>query len=155
MHLFSVIASACPANALACWYDMGFRPAASDDETGPSGLPAQPDVFLTFQPTQAWWEELKQVLPRCFVLRGTQKSNIPAGVTEIYELAEFRLASHEWLLGWKMPAAVKLPNMNRAAKTECEQLRAVADIVYQVLLDDTFRETAEWCGHMSSVVRPL
>lgn len=33
--------------------------------------------------------------------------------------------------------------------------KAVADTVYRHLLNDVFRETAEWCGHMSSVVRPM
>jgi len=35
-----------------------------------------------------------------------------------------------------------------------EQVKTVAGSVYRFLLQDVFRETAEWCGHMSSVVGP-
>lgn len=31
--------------------------------------------------------------------------------------------------------------------------KAMAETIYRHLLEDVFRETAEWCGHMSSVVR--
>ena len=95
---------------------------------------------------------LESINPRMFVAAAQTVGVAPKDWRRRYELRFYGTSQQGWLLGTK--AEAPLPDDWGELLAE-ENVAAFAESIYYYLLRDVFRETAEWCGHMSSVVRRL
>ena len=95
---------------------------------------------------------LEQLEPKAFVAPMREILTTPAQWERKYELRFYGTSPQGWLIGTK--AEAPLPDDWGDLLAE-KKVAAFAESLYYYLLRDVFRETAEWCGHMSSAVRPL
>ena len=86
--------------------------------------------------------------PKLFVVHESVEEFMPMH-WRAYEQQSVFLNGSAWLIGSKLedPLPTAFPDYFVQQKTA-----DLAAVVYMTLLDSVFRETAEWCGHMSSVV---
>ena len=77
---------------------------------------------------------------------------MPESWQEKYALRFYETGPECWLLGTKIEAP--LPE-GLGELLDDPHAETMAETFYYYLLQDLFRETAEWCGHMSSVVRRI
>lgn len=157
MRRFTVCAPDCPESYRLAWEDAGFRLVE------PATWPGEgPDVLLLHHTGENTAENrpiAKKMLPKLFAIIGDSPYNPEdeelACIFEYHRLAGKGVF---FTLGSRLPGqpAAPLWDSYRFGGTLPPevQVKAVADSVYRFLLEDLFRETAEWCGHMSSVVGP-
>ncbi len=157
MRRFTLIAPDCARVYSSAWENTGFNlvEAGTLDEPG-----QRPDVFLWH-----WSGEndlpvpaVLSLLPRLIVIvcaRGEQITISP-DLSEIYSLQSFAGRDTGFTICSRLEGEVSVPDWNLYSNegeiSREEQIKAVAGAVYRFLLEDVIRETAEWCGHMSSVV---
>lgn len=87
--------------------------------------------------------------PKVFVITARC---LPADLPEYYTLHFWQSGGQQITVGTMLETELAEPKW---LAYEGDWQKALADTVFRHLLQDVFRETAEWCGHMSSVVRPF
>lgn len=159
LRRFILEAASCRADVRKIWQDAGFQLG----ERQQAGSPLQrPDLALRrFGPEQGQdaWDELKDLLPRVFVILSEQELSFPEDISAVYTRRSFAGRSGQvFTVGSTLEEMIAEPDWQAYHFGEqpagTEEMAAVAGSLYQYLLRDLFRETAEWCGHMSSVVGP-
>ncbi|HHU87615.1 MAG: hypothetical protein ACOX86_00710 [Pelotomaculaceae bacterium] len=159
MRRFIMEASNCLEEDLRVWQDAGFQIA----EPGLKQDPRQrPDlVILRHWPEQGQlaWTEIKHLFPRVLIIISEQEILFPEEVSTIYNRYCFVGKSGlVFSIGSTLEGKIEEPDWEAYRfgdqPTRTEENKAVAGTLYRYLLLDVFRETAEWCGHMSSVVGP-
>jgi len=159
LRRFILEASNCLEEDLRAWQDAGFQIA----EPGLKQDPGQrPDLVLRRhwpEQGQLAWAEIKYLFPRVLVILSEQEIPFPEEISEIYNRYCFAGKSGlVFSIGSTLEGKIEEPDWeayhfgDQPARTE--EIKAVAGSLYRYLLLDVFRETAEWCGHMSSVVGP-
>ena len=89
------------------------------------------------------------MMPKILLLKTGASWLAPERLQAIYTMTEYGESPNGWLVGTKMEA----PLPDDVGTLLCEQnIAALSETLYDCLLRDVFRETADWCGHMSSVV---
>ena len=132
----------------AIWEQAGFDimaayAAATGDE---DDLPI--DLALLNEPFYL----LESISPRMFMAPVQTAGDAPPDWQRRYEMRFYGTGSQGWWIGTK--AEAPLPDDWGELLAE-KNVAAFAESLYYYLLRDVFRETAEWCGHMSSAVRRL
>lgn len=94
-------------------------------------------------------QRLSELRPKIFLVRGLTAKQLPEGWQSIYDIQTCDSGVHRWLFGSILESP--LPKDVGDLLME-EAMPALSEGLYSCLLRDVFRETAEWCGHMSSVV---
>lgn len=74
---------------------------------------------------------------------------LPEDWRTVYNWKEYAAGAASWVLGSKLETPL---SEDMGALLSEQATDAFAESLYYYLLRDVFRETAEWCGHMSSVV---
>jgi len=105
-----------------------------------SGMIIQPTIDLEVQ--------LKKSYPKVFFLCKRDASIMPCHWSEYQQHIVF-VDGIEYLIGSKLEEPLPTALLEYFAQQRTAELAAV---LYIVILESVFRETAEWCGHMSSVV---
>lgn len=176
MRRFIVLVCQASLQEAAAWEDSGF--VVSDGTTHPEvrrqtadvvGFPwltvetdaeqARPDVVYWQQGAAgaAGWHKVRQLLPKVVVVMG--EASLPPDLAHVYDSCFLYGEGRSFMVGRKIEGTLLTPEW-AAYRTDGllslpQQVKAVADAVYRLLLDNVFQETAEWCGHMSSVVGPM
>lgn len=158
MRRFMIVAPDCATEDKNAWEDVGFKLV----ETGAELEPGQrPDVLFWRWPREhvaPKWQSVKHLLPKLFITVSNHKISMPDTLSDIYEQQLITVEGTYFTIGSRIQGIVAVPvweayrgsgQLHRA-----EQVQAIAGSIYRYLLQDVFRETAEWCGHMSSVVGP-
>lgn len=157
MRRFTIVAPNSAMEDLCVWEDTGFRLV----EAGIGDDPEQrPDVFLWH-----WAQEedipvqmILSLLPELFVVVSApgDKFTIPGELVDIFSMQIITGDNILFTIGSRIQGLAAIPDWDayrgHAAITREEQIKAVSGSIYRYLLEDVIRETAEWCGHMSSVV---
>lgn len=157
MRRFTVVAPNSDREYVSAWEDTSFKLV----DNGTWDDPEQgPDVFL-------WrWSQKKDMpvqmilslFPKLYVIISTpgDKVTIPGELADIFSLHIITGDSIHFTIGSRIQGEAAVPDWaayrSHAAITREEQIKAVSGSIYRYLLEDVIRETAEWCGHMSSVV---
>ncbi|MDD4334130.1 MAG: hypothetical protein PHY77_00795 [Desulfotomaculaceae bacterium] len=157
MKLFTVIAPGSAAEYAVAWEDTGFKLAEAEawDDAG-----QRPDVFLW-----RWSREndlpvstILSLLPKLIVIISDKNEQITVSqdLSEIYSMQHFAGRDTGFTICTRLEGEVAVPDWNSYSNqgeiTGEEQIKAATGSIYRFLLEDVIRETAEWCGHMSSVV---
>lgn len=167
MRKFTVCAPGCARQDLAAWESEGFK--AVDLETGAAWenkIDNEIDVIFWFmeeKDSEANWQLVRRLLPKLYIIAGIKEAAAPFDLSEIYERQVIAGEGVYFTVGSKLQGKVAEPAWEACrAGTSAggplsrpEQIKIFAGSVYRYLLQDVFRETAEWCGHMSSVVGPM
>ena len=91
----------------------------------------------------------QQMMPKIILLKTGASWMEPERLQAIYTMTEYGESPNCWLVGAKIEA----PLPEDVGTLLCElNIAALSEVLYDCLLRDVFRETADWCGHMSSVV---
>lgn len=157
MRRFTVIAPDSATEYAYAWEDTSFKLM----EAGSWDNPEQwPDVFLW-----RWSKEIDlpvrailSLLPKLLVIISDKVENItvPEELSEVYGRQSFSGNDTRFTICSRLEGEVAVPEWDlygsQGAITREEQIKATAGSIYRYLLEDVIRETAEWCGHMSSVV---
>ena len=93
-------------------------------------------------------DQLKSSYPKIFFLCSRDLSTMPGHWSE-YQQHIVIVDGIECLIGTKLEEPLPTSLLEYFAQQKTAELAAV---VYMTLLESVFHETAEWCGHMSSVV---
>jgi hypothetical protein len=93
-------------------------------------------------------EELRTSFPKLFFVQHKAAALMPDH-WQAYAQQMVRMADADWIVGSKLEEPLPPAVAEYMAQQKTADLAAV---VYIVILESVFRETAEWCGHMSSVV---
>ena len=91
---------------------------------------------------------LKNSFPKIFFLCNHDKSTLPHQWFE-YQHKHVSVDGIDWVIGSQLEEPLPAELLEYFAQQKTTELLT---IVYMTLLASVFRETAEWCGHMSSVV---
>lgn len=156
MRRFTVCAAECAGQELQAWLDVGFILQTD----GGAAEKNSPDVVLfgLAGEHKTAWQLVGSMLPRVYVILSSREMPPPDKFSGIYEHQFIAGKGISFNIGSRLQGKVAVPDWEAfssgAPLTEAEQIKAVAGSVYRYLLEDVFRETAEWCGHMSSVVGP-
>ncbi|HOV79741.1 MAG TPA: hypothetical protein PK728_06490 [Bacillota bacterium] len=156
MRRFTILAAECAEQELQAWQDVGFMLAA----TAAAGEGHPPDVILLqlVEWHKTAWQLVGSMLPKLYVVLSRREIQPPAMFSGIYDHQFIAGKGICFNIGSRLQGTVTVPDWevfgSGATLTVAEQIKAVAGSVYRFLLEDIFRETAEWCGHMSSVVGP-
>ena len=137
------------------WRQAGFDIIPDGTEAFSAG--AGPDAVwggycssvATASEEQAGWQSTNQFRPKVFILQTEEIGMQPDCRVEGYALNEYGTGRNHWVVGTKIEAP--MPDDMGALLSE-KNAAALAEFFYYYLLRDVFRETADWCGHMSSVV---
>lgn len=139
------------------WLEAGFKLVISEDELEPEQSP-DAVCWLCSQDNSVQFREVKYLLPKVYIIICDQNSSPDAELPDVYEHHLFAAEEFRFTIGSRIqgrPAAPVWEDYRTDGQFPSElQIKAVADSTYRFLLEDVFRETAEWCGHMSSVVGP-
>lgn len=157
MRRFTVIAPGCAEEYTDAWEDTSFKLVESGIWDDPE---QRPDIFLWRWPQEKDLpvREILSLLPRLLVIISGRDKQITLAedLSEIYNLQSFAGADTGFTIGSRLQGQVAVPDWdsykNNSVITREEQIKAAAASIYRYLLEDVIRETAEWCGHMSSVV---
>lgn len=89
--------------------------------------------------------------PKVFMIKKEAKTSVafPDDCRTGYSWKEYAAGPSSWILGSKLETPL---SEDMGALLSEQATVAFAESLYYYLLRDVFRETAEWCGHMSSVV---
>ena len=91
----------------------------------------------------------QRMVPKILLLKTGAPRVAQERLQAIYTMTECGESPNGWLVGTKMEA----PLPDDVGALLCEQnIATLSETLYDCLLRDVFRETADWCGHMSSVV---
>ena len=157
MRRFTIVAPNCAGIDISAWEDTSFKLV----ESGTWDDPEQgPDVLLWH-----WSQEkdlpVKMILslfPKLYVIISSpgDEITIPGQLADIFSLHIITGDSILFTIGSRLQGLAAVPDWDayrgHAVITREEQIKAVSGSIYRYLLEDVIRETAEWCGHMSSVV---
>jgi hypothetical protein len=157
MRRFTVVAPACAGEDVSAWEDTGFRLVESGTWDDPE---QRPDVFLWHwaQAEDMPVQIILSLLPKLFIVVNApgDKVTIPGELADIFSIQIITGESILFTIGSRLQGLAAVPDWDayrgHAAITREEQIKAVSGSIYRYLLEDVIRETAEWCGHMSSVV---
>lgn len=161
MRRFVIFAPGCAGEDLNVWEDAGFKLA---DETNPDNPELRPDIILNCasRTGEIPWQVIRKLVPRVLILTGSaaQKTVFPGDLSGLYNIQVIKGESICFTICSSIQGQVETPDWaayrsNEGPITRQEQIKALAGSIYRFLLQDVFRETAEWCGHMSSVVGPM
>jgi hypothetical protein len=161
MRRFIIFASGCAGEDLNVWEDAGFKLA---DGTSLDNPELRPDVILSYasQAGEIPWQVIRKLAPRVLILTGSaaQKPVFPGDLSRLYNIQVIKEESICFTICSSIQGQVETPDWEayhtgNGPITRQEQIKALAGSIYRFLLQDVFRETAEWCGHMSSVVGPM
>ena len=94
----------------------------------------------------------ESLTPKVFVVSAKTAGDASPDWQRRYEVRFYSAGAHGWIIGSKTETPP--PNDWGVLLVE-KNVAAFAESLYYYLLRDVFRETAEWCGHMSSAVRRL
>jgi len=94
-------------------------------------------------------QRLSELRPKIFLVRGLSSEQLPECWRSVYDIQTCGSGVHRWVFGSILESP--LPKDVGDLLME-EAMPALSEGLYSCLLRDVFRETAEWCGHMSSVV---
>jgi len=139
------------------WMEVGFKLMESvDNNTG------QPDVYLwqwCKADNEIHRQSVDRMQPKVFIIIANSGKQIPESLLQVYRQQVIRGETSCFTIGTTIEGKVAVPDWN-AYRLEGrldygEELKTLAGSIYRFLLEDIFRETADWCGHMSSVVQPL
>ncbi|MFX4263602.1 hypothetical protein ACOBQJ_15560 [Pelotomaculum propionicicum] len=158
MRRFKVVKSDCAGEYTGAWEDTSFKlvDAGSWDDRE-----QRPDVFLwhwSKEKNDLPVQEVLSLLPRLLVIISNRGENItvPEELIEVYNLQSFAGEDTSFTICSRLEGEVAVPDWDlyksSSTITREEQIKAAAGSIYRFLLEDVIRETAEWCGHMSSVV---
>ena len=92
--------------------------------------------------------DLNSLYPKIFIVSGAVSPLIPIH-WQTYDCQSFFQDGETWRIGSKLEDLLPLELTEDFANNKTADWAA---ILYMTLLKSLFRETAEWCGHMSSVV---
>lgn len=92
--------------------------------------------------------ELQTAYPKLFFLHSRAVSLMPLH-WHSYTQQVVSIDGTDWIVGSKLDEPLPREVTEYLAQQKTAELAAV---LYIVILESVFRETAEWCGHMSSVV---
>ena len=89
--------------------------------------------------------------PKVFMVKKLAETScaLPEDWRTVYSWKEYAAGPSSWILGSKLETPL---SEDMGALLSEQATAAFAESLYYYLLRDVFRETAEWCGHMSSVV---
>lgn len=161
MRRFVIVAPGCAGEDLNAWEDAGFKLVETTDVNDPE---LRPDVIMCCpsRENDIPWNLIRSLLPKLFILAGSNglKPAIPGDLSEMFSLQMIAGENVCFTIGSSIQGRVAAPDWESYREssgpiTRKEQIKAFAGSVYRFLLQDVFRETAEWCGHMSSVVGPM
>ncbi|MDD4587622.1 MAG: hypothetical protein PHC60_04410 [Heliobacteriaceae bacterium] len=142
-----------PAADRQAWLDAGFVAAGVKEKVDVVYWPECPDQG-------EFAAVLAGLFPRIYVVAGSRAPSLPAGLAADYVQQVFTGEGLCFYLGRWIDPVVAVPVWD-GYRDEAKvlprpvQVKAVADVVWRALLADVFQETADWCGHMSSVVGPM
>jgi hypothetical protein len=102
--------------------------------------------LLDFQVLGALAVELR---PKVVILKCSSSCTPSEFLQTAYSVQIHSAGDCDWLLATKLEAPL---SEDMGALLSEQATAAFAESLYYYLLRDVFRETAEWCGHMSSVV---
>jgi len=134
------------------WREAGFfimpEPPSSSAESAPPEL-----IWLSESAVGGGCEcllatELQTAYPKLFFLPNSAAALMPSQ-WQAYTQQKVRVAGTDWIVGSKLEEPLPPAVAEYLAQQKTAELAAV---LYIVILESIFRETAEWCGHMSSVV---
>lgn len=103
---------------------------------------------VSARPSQETLAPLNLVYPKLFFLHSSAAVCMPAH-WHAYAQQKVKMAGADWIVGSKLEEPLPPAVAEYLAQQKTADLAAV---VYIVILESVFCETAEWCGHMSSVV---
>ena len=147
MKQFVLWAWLMPPDEQKIWRDAGFR--IMPQLLGVAHESAEPDVIWIGEAlVQSDWSAGINVYPKLFVVYGKGCEQLPEH-WQAYERQQVFVNGISCLIGSKLEEPLPTALMEYFAQQKTVDLAAV---VYMTLLESVFRETAEWCGHMSSVV---
>lgn len=160
MRQFTVYAPGCAGAELAAWEKEDFK-ITTGPEPGPPPETETDVVYWYWDGGEnnggAKWEVVRRLRPKLFVIAAQQKiTAVPGDLSAIYERQAIPGEKICFTIGSKLPEKVTAPDWQVVRQgvplSRTEQVQVLAGAIYRYLLQDVFRETAEWCGHMSSVV---
>lgn len=157
MRRFTVIAPGGAMEYAYAWEDASFKLVEAGNWDDPEQWP---DVFFWrwSKNNELPVQMILSLLPRLLVIISDRGEiiTVPEELSEIYSLQSFAGEDTGFTICSRLQGQVAVPEWDlygsRGAITREEQIKAVAGSIYRYLLEDVIRETAEWCGHMSSVV---
>ena len=134
------------------WREAGFclmqEPWFPSSEKTPPELIWLADSAVSGKFADRITEELRTSFPKLFFVQCKVAALMPAH-WQAYAQQTVRVAGADWIVGSKLEEPLPPAVAEYMAQQKTADLAAV---VYMTLLESVFRETAEWCGHMSSVV---
>jgi hypothetical protein len=146
MNRFSILVRG-NATVGKAWEDAGFVCVSAGEQTE-----RRPDALIlpADMSGAAFQDMIGSVIPKLFVVM--IRYSPPPSIAENYAIHLWRYKQVEITAGTMLETVLPEPPWPEYGQ---DWQKAIADTVYRHLLQDRFRETAEWCGHMSSVVRPF
>lgn len=154
MRRFTVYAPNCTKEDRNAWEDVSFQLVEMETLRDPE---KRPDVvFWRWSGDfEAMQKQVESILPKLYVIVSSNVLPAPDTLSAIYERQVICGESIYFTIGSKIEGKVSVPDWEACRSDgQLAQIKAVAGTIYRYLLEDVFRETAEWCGHMSSVVGP-
>ncbi len=157
MRRFTVYAPNCTKDDRHAWEDVSFQLVEIETGWDPE---KRPDVVFWRWPGdfKAKQKQAESILPKLYVIVSSNELPAPDNLSALYERQVICGEGIYFIIGSKIDGKVSVPDWEASRSdgqlAETEQIKAVAGTIYRYLLEDVFRETAEWCGHMSSVVGP-
>lgn len=157
MRRFTVYAPDCTKDDGNAWEDVSFQLVEMEAAWDPE---KRPDVVFwrwagDFEAKQ---KQVESILPKLYVIASSDELPASDTLSDLYERQTIPGENICFTIGSKIEGKVPVPDWEACRSggriSETEQIKAVAGVIYRYLLEDVFRETAEWCGHMSSVVGP-
>ena len=102
---------------------------------------------------------IKDQLPKVWLTISHENLTWPSNLDLIYESQKLHSPLLIITAGTKCEGTMVEPDwlayQALGPLDEVACLKAIANSVYTFLLEDVIQETADWCGHMSSALRPM
>ena len=102
---------------------------------------------------------IKDQLPKVWLTISHESVLWPTDLAFIYDPQPLHSPLIAITAGTKCDGTIKEPewsiHQDLGPFDESACLQAIADTIYLFLLEDVIQETADWCGHMSSALRPM
>ncbi|MDU2065419.1 MAG: hypothetical protein E6713_11350 [Sporomusaceae bacterium] len=157
MHQFQVVSlTEIAPNVLASFTDNGFIFCPQ-----PEQLETRPDLLL-LPASPEWTKEttaisrLQELLPKVILFIGHWQC--PPELQASYDLHHVICPALTVTIATTLEGSFAEPDWDAYGRlgplTERACLDAIAHSLYTFLLEAVISETAEWCGHMSSALRP-
>jgi hypothetical protein len=151
MKKFPIRVLGLDSDEMKIWRDAGFfivqgPPFSADESASPELIWLSENVDSSCGYTDA--TEFRTSYPKLFFLHSSAASLMPPH-WQAYTRQTVQVAGTDWIIGSKLEEPLPPAVAEYLAQQKTAELAAV---LYIVILESVFRETAEWCGHMSSVV---